>query len=249
AGQPGGPVLPSFVSFQIREEPVMEFRLRFGIVAGALVLSAAFALAQAGRGSISGLVFDPTGAIVNGAQVTLLSQATGFTQHTVASAAGLYSFISLNPGVYQVTASQRGFASVARDKVTVSVDQVTEVNITLRVGAATETVTVTGGVDLVEPTSSTVGSLIPAEAIDRAPVLNRNVYDLVQLSAGVTPSNGVANASGSQFIENISSRRPGIHGSSHTMTGAFVGSVYYFFLMIRRPPRSTLFPYMTLFRS
>ena len=205
----------------------MKFRLRCGIVAGALVLSAAFALAQAGRGSISGLVFDPTGAIVNGAQVTLLSQATGFTQRTVASAAGLYSFISLNPGVYQVTASQRGFASVARDKVTVSVDQVTEVNITLRVGAATETITVTEGVDLVEPTSSTVGSLIPAEAIDRVPLLNRNVYDLVQLSAGVTPSNGVANASGSQFIENISSGRPGIDVSSYTINGAIVGSVYY----------------------
>jgi hypothetical protein len=205
----------------------MKFRLRFGIVAGALVLSAALALAQAGRGSISGLVSDPTGAIVNGAQVTLLSQATGFTQHTVASAAGLYSFISLNPGVYQVTASQKGFASVARDKVTVSVDQVTEVNITLRVGAATETVTVTGGVDLVEPTSSTVGSLIPAEAIDRVPLLNRNVFDLVQLSAGVTPSNGVANASGSSFIENISSGRPGIDVSSYTINGAIIGSVYY----------------------
>ena len=97
--------------------------------------AASVALAQAGRGSISGLVSDPAGAVVPGAQVTLLNQPTGLTQHTVTTAAGLYSFISLNPGVYQVTAGPKGFASVARDKVTVSVDQVTEVNITLRVGA------------------------------------------------------------------------------------------------------------------
>ena len=100
-------------------------------------------------------------------------------------------------------------------------------NITLRVGAATETVTVTGGVDLVEPTSSTVGSLIPAEAIDRVPLLTRNVFDLVQLSAGVTPANGAPNASSSFAIDNISSGRPGIDVSSYTFNGAINGSVYY----------------------
>ena len=189
--------------------------------------AASVALAQAGRGSISGLVSDPAGAVVPGAQVTLLNQATGLTEHTVTTAAGLYSFISLNPGVYQVTASQKGFASVARDKVTVSVDQVTEVNITLQVGAATETVTVTAGVELVEPTNSTVGSLIPAEAIDRVPLLTRNVFDLVQLSAGVTPANGTPNASSSFAIDNISSGRPGIDVSSYTFNGAVNGSVYY----------------------
>ena len=93
--------------------------------------AASVAFAQAGRGSISGLVSDPSGAIVSGAKVTLLNPATGVAQHTVTSSAGLYTFISLNPGVYQVTASQTGFKNVAQDKVTVTVDQVTEVNITL----------------------------------------------------------------------------------------------------------------------
>src|ERR1700757_3213023 len=125
--------------------------------------AAGVALAQAGRGSISGLVTDPGGAVVQGAQVTLLNPATGVTQHTVTSGAGLYSFISLNPGVYQVTASQTGFASVAIDKITVNVDQVTQANLTLKVGAATESVTVTSGVDLVEPTSSTVGTLVTSD--------------------------------------------------------------------------------------
>jgi hypothetical protein len=205
----------------------MKFRLRFGIVAGALVLSAALALAQAGRGSISGLVSDPTGAIVNGAQVTALNHATGVALHTVTSAAGLYSFVSLTPGVYVVTASQKGFESVAQDNVPVTVDQVATVNIALRVGSVTETVTVTETPALVDTTNSTVGQLIDSAAIDRVPLLTRNVFDLIQLSAGVTPANGAPNSSSSQAIVNISSGRPGIDVSSYTINGAIQGSVYY----------------------
>ena len=186
------------------------------------------ASAQAGRGSVSGTITDPGGAVVPDAQVALLNGATGVTLHTITTSAGLYTFISLNPGVYQVTASKAGFASVAQDKVTVSVDQTTEVNIMLRVGTATEKIVVTEGTDLVEPTNSTVGSLIPAEAIDRVPLLYRNVFDLIQLSAGVTPANGSPNSSDSVIsIQNISVGRPGVDVSSATINGAVVGSVYY----------------------
>src|SRR4029077_2515403 len=193
-----------------------------------ILLAGISAFAQAGRGGISGTITDPGGALVPGAQITLLNPATGVTQHTVTSGAGLYTFISLNPGVYQVTASQSGFASVARDKVTVNVDQVTEVNIALRVGAITETVTVTESIDLVEPTNSTVGTLIPSEAIDRVPLLYRNVFDLIQLSAGVIPVNGSPTSSDSlQSVQNISVGRPGIDVSADTINGAINGSVYY----------------------
>ncbi len=205
----------------------MKFRLRFGIVVGALVLSAAFAFAQAGRGSISGLISDPTGAMVNGAQVTALNHATGVALHTVTSPAGLYSFVSLTPGVYVVTASQKGFESVAQNNVLVTVDQVTSANIALRIGNVAETVEVTGTTELVDTTNSTVGQLIDSAAIDRVPLLTRNVFDLVQLSAGVTPANGSPNSSTSQAIVNISSGRPGIDVSSYTFNGSLQGSVYY----------------------
>src|SRR5208337_4675292 len=185
------------------------------------------AFAQAGRGSISGLVSDPTGAIVNGAQVTALNQATGVALHTVTSAAGLYSFVSLTPGVYVVTASQKGFESVAQKNVLVTVDQVTTANIALRVGSVAETVEVTGTTELVDTTNSTVGQLIDSAAIDRVPLLTRNVFDLVQLSAGVTPANGAPNSSSSIAITNISSGLPGIDVSSYTINGAIQGSVYY----------------------
>jgi hypothetical protein len=185
------------------------------------------ALGQAGRGGISGLVTDPSGAIVPGASVTVLDQATGLTQHTVATAAGLYSFVSLNPGTYTVTATVTGFESVANDKVIVNIDQVTTANIALRVGKVTDTVTVSESVDLVDNSNSTVGQLISAETIDRVPLLNRNVFDLVQLSTGVSPANGSPNSSNGEAIINISSGRPGVDVSSYTINGAIEGNVYY----------------------
>src|SRR5271163_1933143 len=124
------------------------------------------AYAQAGRGGINGLITDPSGAAVPAVKVTALNHATGIAQSTVTTAAGLYSFVSLAPGSYQVTASTTGFESVARDHVAVSVDQVSEINIALRVGSANEVITVTGSTDLVDTNNSTVGQLLSADVID-----------------------------------------------------------------------------------
>ncbi len=216
-----------------------------------LLCTATAALAQAGRGSISGLVTDPSGAIVPGANITLLNQATGITQHSVTTAGGLYSFVSLNPGVYKVTASMKGFGSIALDKVVVSVDQTTTANITLRVGSVNEVVTVTESTSLVETSNSTVGALIGAETIDRVPLLTRNVFDLVQLSAGVTPSNGTPNSSTNvSSTESITSGRPGIDVSSYTINGALIASVYYMLdgspLGVAEQDVSDIFPAMEI---
>ena len=142
-----------------------------------VLLMGTAAFAQAGRGGISGTITDPSGAVVPRAKVTVHDPATGAAQQTVSSAAGLYSFVSLSPGTYQVTASLKGFESVAQDHVTVNVDQVSTVNIGLRVGSASDVVTVTASNDLVDTSSSTVGQLISAATIDRVPLLTRNVYD------------------------------------------------------------------------
>ena len=192
-----------------------------------LLLCGGSALAQAGRGSISGLVSDPDGAIIPGAKITLLDAATGVKQDTVATAAGLYSFISLPPDTYQVTVTAKGFETVVQKGIHVTIDQVTTVNVNLPVGSVSEVVTVSESASLVDTSNSTVGQLIGAETIDRVPLLTRNVFDLIQLSAGVTPANGAPNSSSSFAIENISSGRPGVDVSSYTINGAIVGSVYY----------------------
>src|SRR3984885_2859855 len=198
------------------------------LVLSVLLLGARWsAFAQAGRGGISGLVSDQSGATVSGARVTAEDQANGVKVSTISTGAGLYSFVSLAPGNYQVTIGAKGFETQVQKNVAVTLDQVSTVNITLTVGSVNEVVTVNEATSLVDTSNSTVGQLISSDTIDRVPLLTRNVFDLVQLSAGVTPANGAPNSSSSFAIENISSGRPGVDVSSYTINGAIVGSVYY----------------------
>src|ERR1700722_6790454 len=194
-----------------------------GVVAF-LLLFATFAAAQAGRGGISGLVSDPSGASVGKAKVTALNHATGVSESTVSTAAGLYSFVLLNPGSYSVTATAQGFETTVRDNVTVSVDQVSTVNIGLKVGSVNEVVTVTQSSDLMENSNSTVGQLIDAQTIDRVPLFSRDVFQLIQLSAGVLPANGTPNSSDTT---GIFLSRPEADVSSYTINGSLQGNVYY----------------------
>ena len=191
-------------------------------------LCAATVFAQVGRGRISGTVTDTGSALVPAAKVTLLNQATGVSLHTVSDSAGLYTFLSLSPGEYQVTASQTGFATVVIDKVIVTVDQLTVANIKMQVGTPTETVTVTETNNLIDASNSTVGALIGSEAINQLPLLYRNVFDLAQLSAGVTPANGSPGSSDSMVgMQDITTGRPGVDMSSATINGSLQGSVAY----------------------
>ena len=200
---------------------------RTAIILAVLFVCAATGFAQAGRGGISGIITDPSGAIIPDASVIATELATGVKLSTVSTAAGIYSFVSLAPGKYQLTASAKGFETLLEKNVIVTIDQVSTVNLKLTVGGASEVVTVTESASLMDTSNSTVGQLISAETIDRVPLLTRNVFDLIQLSAGVTPANGAPNSSSSFAIENISSGRPGVDVSSYTINGAIVGSVYY----------------------
>ncbi|HEX4005348.1 MAG TPA: carboxypeptidase regulatory-like domain-containing protein [Acidobacteriaceae bacterium] len=190
-----------------------------------LALSASLsAFGQAGSGGVSGLVTDPTGAVIPGASVVLQNTATGVRQTTVSTAAGLYSFPAVPPGAYKVTASEKGFETLVRDHVVVSVDQATSANMTLVVGNVSQVVTVNASSDVLDTTNSTVGQLIDSTTIDRVPLLNRDVYELVQLSAGVIPANGTPNSAEMPTIFNARSL---IDVSSYTINGALQGNAYY----------------------
>jgi hypothetical protein len=141
-----------------------------------LLLSAGTAAwAQAGRGGISGTGHRSQRRGCPGSQGNRAQPRNRNRAIHRDHGAGLYSFVSLNPGSYEVTASHKGFESVAEDNVTVSVDQVSTVNIALRVGSVSDTVTVSASLDLLDTSNSTVGQLISAETIDRVPLLTRNV--------------------------------------------------------------------------
>ena len=198
------------------------------VICCGFLFCAAMIFAQIGRGSISGTVTDSSGAVVSGAKVTLVNPATGVTQSTVTTSAGLYTFISLNPGTYQVTASQTGFTTSQLNNVIVTVDQITSANIKLQVGAATATVTVSDTSDLVDTSNSTVGVLVGSEAINQLPLLYRNVYDLAQLTAGITAPNGSPGSTDSMVgIQDITTGRPGVDFSGATINGSVAGAVTY----------------------
>ncbi len=182
------------------------------------------AFAQAGRGGVSGVVTDASGAVVPGATVTLTNSETGVTLSTVTTGAGLYSFVSLTPAIYQITVKHSNFETAVQNNVTVSVDQVTAVDIMLHPGMVNQVITVTETPSLIETTNSTIGQLITAPTINRVPLVTRDVYELVQLSAGVYAANGIPNAADTQAVFNS---RPGADVSGYTMNGALQGSAYY----------------------
>jgi hypothetical protein len=195
------------------------------IFAGVIVLSSAMvSMAQGGMGGVSGIVQDTSNAIVSDATVVLESPSTGVKRTTVSTGGGLYSFVSVPPGKYTLTVSHAGFEKSVQKNITVTVDQTDKVNVSLRVGQVNEVVTVDASSSLLDTSNSTVGQLISAEAIDRVPLLTRDVYQLVQLSAGVLPTNGTANASDTPGIFNARSL---IDVSAYTVNGSLQGSVYY----------------------
>lgn len=129
----------------------------------------------------------------------------------------MYSLLSLPPASYEVTISAPGFETLTRKNLLVTVDQTSQLNLSLRPGNVKEEVTVSGTSALVETTNSTVGQLISAETMDRVPLLTRDEYELVQLSAGVNATNGTPNAADTQTIFNS---RPGADVSAYTINGA-----------------------------
>src|ERR1700761_2997297 len=103
-----------------------------------LLFSSHLSLAQAGRGAISGLVTDSSGAIIPGASVTVKNPATGAQLISKSTASVLYSFISLSPGQYEISVSAQGFDTLIQKNVVVTLDQTTTINLPLKVGSVAQ---------------------------------------------------------------------------------------------------------------
>src|SRR5580698_6380978 len=109
------------------------------VVCLALFVPAAHAQYRAG---LQGTVVDPQGAIVSGANVTLLNLDTNFSQSVTTTDAGVYTFSSLAPGHYSISVEKTGFTKKLLTDVTVAAEQIQSVNISLEVGQVAQTVTV-----------------------------------------------------------------------------------------------------------
>lgn len=148
-------------------------------------LMSALMWAQVSTSSISGLVQDPSGAVVPGATVMAKNEATGVSYTTATSSAGTYDFSSVPPGLYLVTVSKKGFKSFASSKNTLTVGQPLVVNAGLQVGAESETVEVQSSFERIETTNAAIGNVVTEEQIKNLPLNGRNPLALLALEPGV----------------------------------------------------------------
>jgi len=115
------------------------------IVAALALLWSGLAGAQHTTGTLRGQIFDPAGAAVSGANVTVTNDATGVSQTTVTNSAGTYDFPSVLPGTYTVAVEAKNFKKYLKKDITVLANQDNVADARLEIGAASETVEVVAG--------------------------------------------------------------------------------------------------------
>ena len=157
---------------------------RFALLTAAAFLLALSLQAQFDSGSITGLVKDASGSVVPGARVGLENAAIGLHLTTASNEAGVYEFPNVRVGTYKITAEKTGFATSSADGVVVSVGTRTRVDLSLSVGAVTQTVEVAGGAPLVESETSQRGQVVSGTSTVELPLNGREYSSLVLLTAG-----------------------------------------------------------------
>jgi hypothetical protein len=151
-----------------------------------LALAAGIGWSQDTRGTITGRVTDPSGAVVPGVSITVTNTAMGIRSSLKTNQDGYYQASLLNPGVYQIEASLTGFKKAVRDRVEVRVADRLEINLTLEIGASETTVTVTSEVPLMATESASLGTVVDSKRVADLPLSYGNPFLLIGLSAGVT---------------------------------------------------------------
>ena len=151
-----------------------------------LLLLTAGALAQNTLGRITGVVRDPTGAIVAGATVTVSNESTKQqVQVVTTNGEGLFLLPQLSAGSYTVKIEMAGFKTISYTDVKVDPAQEYSLNATLDIGQASETVQVAAGSDLVHTTNAEINNTVIRRQIVDLPLNGRNPIELIRLQAGV----------------------------------------------------------------
>jgi hypothetical protein len=155
------------------------------------VLSPTVLRAQIGAAGITGTVVDPSGSAVPGAQITIQNDATKVAWHTVSSGTGAYIVRNLPPGTYTVTVESSGFQKSVTTGVSAEVEKVSTVDVPLKVGAASQEITVSAAAATALNTESgTVGTLITPKEITTLPLNGRSWISLNYLSPGAVNFHG-----------------------------------------------------------
>jgi hypothetical protein len=161
----------------------------WAILAVAVVVFATSpALAQSGRGTISGLVKDASGSVVPGVTVTATNRGTNAVTTAVTNADGLYSFRNLPLGTYSVGFSMSGFKPFTQDGIEVHLGDVLTVDHTLIVGGLADAVTVTADASMLGKGNAEIGTSLASDVVTDLPVDMSGGRSILQWAYLVTPS-------------------------------------------------------------
>ncbi len=181
-------------------------RLQWGRCAAATALFFAFALvpirAQDATGRIAGSVTDPTGAAVIDARIVVTNLGTQTSRETKTDKTGYYQVPQLPIGShYEVAAEATGFQrAINRPDAVLDINQTLRVDLTLTLGAMSQSVTVESQGTTVETSNAVVGGVVSGQAIFELPLNGRNTLDLLATQPGVTLTNPDSGAAGNYSI-------------------------------------------------
>ncbi len=210
---------------------------RFLLAFTVLALLTGTMWAQGGTGELQGLVTDPSGAVVANAQVTLTNTATGDKRTTVTTPAGIYRFVALPVvGTYKLETSLKGFKGVKVADVIISVGTVTNRDIKLEVGTATEVITVEAGAQLLQTSEAALGDVINNRVWQSTPLETRSQNEFINMLPGAVSGaiavgalnngtdrgaavNGTRSGTGNFLVEGFSNNDQGLGGG-----GSLVGT-------------------------
>src|SRR5207237_1071191 len=171
-------------------------KLAFALVG---ITNASVLIAQVDRGSIVGVINDPSGANVSGAEVIIRNLATDQSISVTTDSTGAYAANLLRIGSYSVTVEKQGYNREVKPNVDVGVNQVVRVDLNLQVGGANEVVEVTGVVPLLQTETSSLGTLETEKRISELPLNGRNFIQLAYLGPGANSGQTGSNVSGGVF--------------------------------------------------
>ena len=172
------------------------------MVAAVILLGASQpALAQSDRGTITGTVTDPTGAVVPNAAVTLNNPSTAAKYQTVTTATGNYTLPSLPVGRYNLTVAAPGFSQYIQEGIDVDVAQTARVDIVLKVGSATDSVTVEANAALLKTENAEQSVTVSGNTVDDLPLTlgGNNLYGARNPLASLTLAPGTTQVVGTNF--------------------------------------------------
>ena len=185
------------------------------------VVSAMPLLAQGDRGEITGTLTDASGAVVPGAQITVVERSTNASFKTASNASGDFTVPELPVGVYQVTVEKQGFKKRITDNVVVVSGGSLRLNMSLEVGTASQSVEVTATVQTIQTENARVATNVSNAMVDALPVQvngnSRSPFDLASAAAGEVNSAATFRIGGGNDTVGVT-----LDGSS--VTGDKIGS-------------------------